>query len=235
MPRAANIPDEVTAGGDTVGVRWPSHPFIQAVIRACEFPLAAPSANISNEISPTNAEHVRQRLGRRIPLIVDGGQAQIGIESTVVDLAAGPARVLRHGMIHEESLAAALGVENLASPGHGEGGALRSPGLLKRHYAPSAPLVTLSWDHEEQLAAQLAPFKLPRERIHVVAYRVIPLRERFGRVAVMPHDAEAFGRALYAELHACDAAGAGLIVVEAPPKGPGWRGIADRLARAAAV
>ena len=106
LPRAEKIPDIVTAGGETVGIRWPSHPFIQAVIRECGFPLAAPSANLSNQISPTNAEHVRAQLGGKIPLIVDGGQSQVGIESTVLDLTVSPPRILRPGMIHAESLAA---------------------------------------------------------------------------------------------------------------------------------
>src|SRR6185369_6640897 len=93
LPRAREIPDIVTAGGPTVGVRWPSHPFIQAVIRECGFPLAAPSANPSNQVSPTNAEHVRKNLGGKIKLIVDGGQSQVGIESTVIDLTTNPPRV----------------------------------------------------------------------------------------------------------------------------------------------
>ena len=97
LPRSQEIPDAVTAGGPTVGVRWPSHPIMQAVIRACGFPLAAPSANPSNEISPTNAEHVARGLGKRIALIVDGGHAQVGIESTVLDLTVSPPRLLRPG------------------------------------------------------------------------------------------------------------------------------------------
>ena len=116
LPRAKEIPDLVTAGGPTVGVRWPGHPFIQAVIRECGFPLAAPSANLSSRVSPTNAGHVRQQLGDKISLIVDGGQSQIGIESTVLDLTASPPRVLRPGMIHDESLAAVCGpVQNSKS------------------------------------------------------------------------------------------------------------------------
>src|SRR6266571_1446098 len=83
LPRSREIPDIVTAGGSTVGVRWPSHPFIQEVIRACGFPLAVPSANPASAVSPTNAGHVLKSLGGKIPLIVDGGQAQVGIESTV--------------------------------------------------------------------------------------------------------------------------------------------------------
>ena len=79
LARAPEIPDIVTAAGPTVALRWPSHPFIQAVIRACGFPLAAPSANLSGQLSPTNAEHVRKSLGHSVRLIVDGGQSQVGI------------------------------------------------------------------------------------------------------------------------------------------------------------
>ncbi len=106
LPRAKAIPDIVTAGGPTVGVRWPSHPFIQAVIRECDFPLAAPSANPANRLSPTTAEHVHKYFGDRIPLIVDGGQSQVGIESTVLDLSVSSPRLLRPGMIHEQALLA---------------------------------------------------------------------------------------------------------------------------------
>ncbi len=109
LSRAREIPGMVTAGGRTVGVRWPAHPFIQAVIRECGLPLAAPSANLSGCVSPTNAEHVRRQLGDKIPLIVDGGQSQVGIESTVLDLTVSPPQVLRPGMIHIESLAAVMG------------------------------------------------------------------------------------------------------------------------------
>src|SRR3569833_2130111 len=134
LPRAKNIPDIVTAGGETVGVRWPSHPFIQEVIRACDFPLAAPSANLSNQVSPTNAEHVAKQL--KIPLIVDGGQAQVGIESTVIDLTANPPRLLRPGMIHEQALMAVTG--KIALGGGAGGEVLKSPGQLTNHFAPKA-------------------------------------------------------------------------------------------------
>ena len=90
LPGAEHLPGNVTAGGQTVGIRWPGHPFIQAVVRECDFPLAAPSANLSNRVSPTNAEHVRAQLAGKIPLIVDGGQSQVGIESTVLDLSVSP-------------------------------------------------------------------------------------------------------------------------------------------------
>jgi L-threonylcarbamoyladenylate synthase len=232
LPRSEEIPPIVTAGGATVGVRWPSHPFIQAVIGACGFPLAAPSANRASRLSPTNAQHVWKSLGARIPLIIDGGQSQVGIESSVLDLSCSPPRLLRPGMIHAESLLAVIGGGNL-EVGAGSTGALRSPGLLPRHYSPKAKLVVLSWTDEADLAARVSAFHFPRRKIHVVAHTRIPLREKFGRVAVIPRDAQAYARAIYAELHQCDEAGAGLIVVEAVPEGLEWRGIADRLGRAA--
>ena len=235
LPRSEKIPGNVTAGGKTVGVRWPSHPFMQAVIRECGFPLAAPSANLSGRISPTNAGHVRQQLDGKISLIVDGGQSQVGIESTVLDLTVSPPRILRPGMIHLESLAAVCGqVQNSKFKVQGSESALRSPGLLEKHYAPKAKLLVLNWHDDVDLRSQLSTFSLQPASCHVIAHTHIPDAGDFARVSVIPHDAEAFARAIYAELHRCDAAGAELIVVEAPPESPGWSGIADRLRRAAA-
>ena len=235
LPRAQIIPEIVTAGGATVGVRWPGHPFIQAVIRECDFPLAAPSANLSSRVSPTNTEHVRAQLGGKIPLIVDGGQSQVGIESTVLDLSVSPPRILRPGMIHAESLAAICGeVHGPKSEGQSLDSALRSPGLLVKHYSPKARLLILSWDNDGDLKSQIANHKSQITGCFVIAHTHIPSVENFARVSVIPHDAEAFARAIYSELHSCDEAGAEWIVVEAPPELPEWSGIADRLKRAAA-
>ena len=234
LPRANGIPDNVTAGGVTVGVRWPAHPFIQAVIRECGFPLAAPSANLSNQISPTKAEHVRAQLAGKVPLIVDGGQSQVGIESTVLDLTVSPPRILRPGMIHTESLAAVCGEIQNAEPGtRNSESSLRSPGLLPKHYSPKAKLLVLQWLDDVELKAQLGLRHLSPATCFIIAHTKIPAGEDFADVSVMPHDAEAFARALYAELHRCDAAGAAVIAVEAPPASPEWSGIADRLRRAA--
>ncbi|MFN7139562.1 MAG: L-threonylcarbamoyladenylate synthase, partial [Limisphaerales bacterium] len=232
LPKSPKVPDVVTAGGATVGIRWPGHPFMQAVIRECGFPLAAPSANLANQVSPTNAEHVRRALGAQIPLIVDGGQSQVGIESTVLDLTATPPRLLRPGMIHEESLLAVTGELTLGFGDSEE--VLKSPGMLKKHYSPRARLMILSWLREEELMEQLKAHPYESGKTHVIAHTKIPLNADLGRVSVIPHDAEAFARAIYAELHHCDEAGAELIVIEELPKGPEWRGIADRLQRAAA-
>jgi L-threonylcarbamoyladenylate synthase len=233
LPRAKKIPDIVTAGGATVGIRWPSHPFIQAVIRECNFPLAAPSANLSNQISPTNAEHVRKSLSGKIPLIVDGGQSQVGIESTVLDLTASPPQILRPGMIHAESLAAVCGEIRNSEFGI-RNSELRSPGLLKKHYSPKAKLMVLTWRDDADLSSQLSTFNLQPSTCFILAHARIPSGENFAGVSVIPHDAEAFARAIYAELHGCDEAGAQFVVVEAPPETPEWSGIADRLRRASA-
>ncbi len=278
LPKADAIPPVVTAGGDTVGVRWPAHPFIQAVIRKCGFPLAAPSANRSTRVSPTQARHVLAALGGRIPLIVDGGPCAIGLESTVFDLTSRPPRVLRPGMIHEESRQATLGNRRMRNAERGtpegqgrrqkaegrgrktEGGspvatlvarpsalptrhsslatrhsslARRSPGLLPRHYSPRARLVVLDWANDAELGAKLARLKATLRDTEIIAHSRVPSSKRFARVSVLPHQPAAFARALYAQLHRCDQAGARLIVVEAPPDHPAWRAIVDRLQRAA--
>lgn len=232
LPRSEKIPGNVTAGGHTVGIRWPSHPFIQAVIRECDFPLAAPSANLSNFISPTNAEHVRKQLGDKISLIVDGGQSQVGIESTVLDLTVTPPQILRPGMIHAESLAAVCDAIQPSASGL-QPSVLRSPGQLKKHYAPKAKLLVLRWDKEEDLKLEIQNSKFGTQDCQIIAHTKIPSAESFAGVSVIPHDAEAFARAIYAELHRCDDAGAKVIIVEAPPDLPEWSGIADRLRRAA--
>jgi len=232
LPRAQEIPDLVTAGGPTVGVRWPNHPFIQAVIRECGFPLAAPSANLSGRVSPTNAEHVRRHLGDKVRLIVDGGPSQVGIESTVIDLTSSPPGLLRPGMIHEQALLAVTG--NLALGCGDSADVLKSPGLLRKHYSPKAQLVVRRWGNEADLKVQSSKVKVQRSKTHVIAHSAIPSGGGWGRVSVIPHDAEAFARAIYTELHQCDEAGAELIVVEALPETAEWKAIADRLRRASA-
>jgi len=233
LPKAERIPAVVTAGGLTVGIRWPSHPFIQAVIRECGFPLAAPSANASNQLSPTTAAHVQAGLGGRIPLIVDGGACAGGIESTVLDLTVAPLRILRPGMIHETALAAVLSEFLAVGPAAHEGGTLRSPGQLPRHYAPKTRLLVRAWRDDAELMSQIIGLGLAARDCWVIAHTRIPSAADFAGISVIPHDAVAFARACYAELHRCDAAGAAVIMVEAVPTTPEWRGVADRLRRAA--
>ncbi len=245
VPRSLRIPDVVTAGGDTVAIRWPQHPFMQAVIRECGFPLAAPSANLSNQLSPTTARHVQAQLEDRLDCIVDGGQCQVGIESTVVDVTGERPHVLRPGMISEMAIHA-VAKSDLESarqePIGTSQGPLRSPGMLPRHYSPKATLLVLRWKDEADLVQQLSAREVTADcfmdatfsDLQILAHCHIPLGGRFPNVSVIPHDAEAFARALYGELHRCDEAGARWIIVEAPPATPEWAGVADRLRRAAA-
>jgi len=235
VPKSAAIPAPVTAGGDTVGVRWPQHPFMQAVIRACGFPLAAPSANLANRLSPTNARHVMAQLGEVLSLIVDGGDCNVGIESTVVDVTGSVPVILRPGMISEPAIRAAVAgfTADPGCPREARGPVLRSPGQLARHYSPKARLVIGNWSDESDLARQVAQLGFSPNEVCVLAHTCIPLSGQFPQVMLIPDDAEAFARALYAELHRCDEAKVPLIVVEALPETPEWAGIADRLRRAA--
>src|SRR5262249_44304498 len=210
LPRASQIPDVVAARGNTVGIRWPSHPLMQAVIRKCGFPLAAPSANLANQVSPTNAEHVSRSLGEKVRLIVDGGQSQVGIESTVLDITVSPPRLLRPGMIHEESLIAVVG--QLANDADTCIGVLKSPGQLPKHYAPKAKLSVFSWNNDEDLKSQISNLKSQISKVHILCHSRIPRFTAGFQVSIIPHDPEAYARAIYAELHRCDDAGAEIIV-----------------------
>jgi L-threonylcarbamoyladenylate synthase len=153
-------------------------------------------------------------------------------------------------MIHATTLEAVLGP--LASGIRDSNRESRSPGLMEKHYAPAARLLVLTWQDELDLGRQIETFtgsarsrmtdddraranSAPSSTTFILAHTIIPSSEQLGRVSVIPRDAEAFGRALYAELHRCDEQGARWIVVEAVPETPEWTAIADRLRRAATV
>ena len=141
LPKADCIPDEVSCGLDTVAVRMPSHPIAQALIRAAGVPLAAPSANTSGKPSPTTAQHVLADMDGKIDLIVDGGQCEVGVESTVVTLCTDPPRLLRPGGITLPQLCAVLGEVAVDKAVLGEltdGERPASPGMKYKHYSPDA-------------------------------------------------------------------------------------------------
>lgn len=208
LSKSPTIPDAVTAGLNTVGLRVPDHPVALALIRAAALPIAGPSANEFMQVSPTTAEHVRRGLGDRVACVLEGGAARVGIESTVLSLAGERPVLLRPGMISRSQLEAVLGTPvELAGALTAE--AHPAPGMHERHYAPRAPLF------------------LFRSAF-----------ERAGRGAVLTvqalgPDAERYAQRLYAALHEADAAGAEWIAVEEPPETPEWAAIRDRLRRAA--
>lgn len=228
VPRGPAIPDIVTAGSGGVGLRVPAHPVALALLRAAGVPLAAPSANRSNELSPTRAAHVLASLDGRIDAVLDGGACDVGIESTVVDCTGPRPVILRPGQLSREAIAAVAGPlgERGAAP---EGEAPRpSPGMLERHYAPRASLAVLPRD------ALVTRLRAAAPPVGAVLLGDTPTLPRWEHVVVLPHDPARYAAALYDTLHGLDDAGVREILVELPPDEPAWEGIRDRLRRAGA-
>ena len=141
LHRSAVVPGAVTAGLDTVAIRVPAHPIAHALITASAVPIAAPSANLFSRPSPTRAEHVLQDLDGRIDLVIDGGPTTVGLESTVIDLTGSIPTILRPGAVTLDLIRTVLPDARMHDSASGEpSGAMKSPGLLARHYSPRAPL-----------------------------------------------------------------------------------------------
>lgn len=208
LPKKPSIPDIVTAGLPTVGVRMPNHPLALELMREAGVPIAAPSANRFTGLSPTTAEHVRQAFGDSVA-VLDGGPAAVGIESTVVAIEDGKLKLLRPGMISFAD------VEQQVL----EGSAHPSPGMHARHYSPRTRLLLVC-----------KPKELPGRLGAYVWYRKSGLVCRSVR---MPAEPEAYAAQLYAVLHELDGEKWPWIGVEAPPETPEWAAIRDRLTRAA--
>lgn len=234
VPRMPHVPDVVTGGLDTVGIRAPAHPVALALIRAVGEPLAAPSANAHTHVSPTRAEHVVASLGDRVALVLDAGPAARGIESTVVSLG-DPPLVLRPGAVTVEALAAiAPGVREASATIEGDA-PRASPGQAAKHYAPRAAVVLVPRGASLRDVRVRGAALAPGQAAAIVA---TPAAREAAAGAqpllVLPDDPEGYARGLYAALHAVDAAGAHAVVVEDVPRGdPAWRAVADRLTRAA--
>ncbi len=223
LPRQEVVPDVVTAGLETVAVRVSAHPLFSAVLQAFGSPLAAPSANRFGRISPTTAEHVRQELEGRIPLILDGGATTHGVESTIVVLRNGGIEILRHGPITAEQLRELGEVRIVAGGAQPE-----APGQLRSHYAPRTPLT---------LVRTLADFRGP------TGARLGALRwtggdaDGFEEVRALSSTGDLTEAAanLFRYLRELDAAGLDRIVAEEVPEVGLAAAIMDRLRRAAAL
>ncbi|MEZ6142455.1 MAG: L-threonylcarbamoyladenylate synthase [Zavarzinella sp.] len=226
VPAGPQIPPIVTAGGATVGVRWPAHPIAQQIIQAAGVPIAAPSANRSGQISPSLAHHVYQSFENDSPLIIDGGPTSCGIESTVLDLTVTPAVVLRPGPIQAKEIAALLGEEVLLQDTARKEVTLKSPGLLSRHYAPRTP-VLLAHNHEEFMKMLVVhPGSLG------VTHQLID-PEWDDHLWLMPEKPEAYAKILYSVLHQLDAKNLPHLVWLLPENTPPWAAVRNRLIRAA--
>jgi L-threonylcarbamoyladenylate synthase len=233
LKRAAHIPDVVSGGQDSVGLRCPSHPVAQALLRAFKEGkggIAAPSANKFGHVSPTTAQHVRDEFGDDplIGAILDGGQSEVGIESTILDLSrldtAGPV-LLRPGHISAAQIAAVIGRQ----PRLPDAGAPRASGTLEAHYAPATPVALVDAVQYESLC----------QRLLAAGHRVALIHRFFVPVTgvaaqcTMPPEAAAYAHDLYAALRSMDAAHGAVILVVAPPTDDAWQGVNDRLRRAA--
>lgn len=233
------VPDIATARGSTVAVRMPAHPVALALIRASQTPIAAPSANVSTQISATRAEHVLRGLGDRVDLLLDGGQTAGGLESTVLDVTVVPPRLLRPGLVTPAEIEAEIGpiagverpAAGLSTSGEQEPtGPLRSPGMLARHYAPRVPLECLPQGADQARVEQL---RQERRRIGWLSLGAANVDAACGALTIeMPVQPEAYAAQLYAALHAFEAAQVERIVVTLPPEGDAWLAIHDRLRRA---
>ncbi|MES2536551.1 MAG: L-threonylcarbamoyladenylate synthase [Pseudomonadota bacterium] len=235
LKRAAHVPDAVAGGQDSIGLRCPSHPVAQALLRAFkggQGGIAGPSANRFGHVSPTTAQHVRDEFGAGagspIACILDGGQSEVGIESTIIDLSRmathGPV-LLRPGKVSAQQIAAVLGV----LPGRPDTGAPRASGTLDAHYAPATPVAMVD---AARLPAALQRLAAAGRRVALIHYSALETSADVTRIT-LPAAPEGYAHALYAGLREMDAAQAEIILVESPPQDQQWQGINDRLRRAA--
>ena len=224
LKRRPEVLDAVTGGQDTVGLRVPAHPLAREVLAAFGGALAAPSANRYGHVSPTTAQHVRDEFGDAVPVVLDGGECDVGIESTIVDLSGDVPRILRPGRIGHAALEAAIG--EVAS-----GAVASSPraaGTHAAHYAPRTPIELAS---EAEFATRLASHARAGRRVVALARAALPAGAEGIAAGANP---DRYAHALYAALRALDALNAERIVIESPPPGPEWVAVRDRLMRAAA-
>jgi L-threonylcarbamoyladenylate synthase len=218
LKRSEKAKDFVTGGQPSVGIRVPSHPIAQELLKAFGGGIAAPSANRFGRVSPTAAAHVREDLGKDVDLVLEGGPSEVGIESTIVDLSGGEAVLLRPGRISRAELekVVSLREKTASSPRHSGG--------LERHYAPRTPARLVATHALDKEIAKLG------DRVAVLAFSRPDERVDFW--LRMPREPHAYEQKLYAALRELDGAGCEQILVEAPPAAPGWEAVRDRLQRA---
>jgi len=226
VKKAAFVPHAVTGGQDTVGLRCPSHPLAQELLKefakAGSGAIAAPSANKFGHVSPTTAQHVREEFGAEL-FVLDGGACDVGLESTIVDLSRGEPVLLRPGAVSREDIRSVLGKYPLQR----DEAAPRASGTLEAHYAPRTALglvTPVALDEEVRSLTNVA----------VMARRDAPRNALVTMWIAAPHDCARYGHDLYANLRRLDASGARRILVETPPDTPEWEAVNDRLGRAAA-
>lgn len=243
LPKHPSVSRILTGGQESIAVRVPAHPVARALLTALGSGIAAPSANRYGHVSPTSAAHVRDEFGAAV-LVLDGGDCEIGVESTIVSLLEATPRVLRPGGIHAVDLEDVLGQSVIraqaSSPSAGTSSIPRVPGTTLQHYAPRTAVSLVARD---ALAAEIARADARGEPIVVLARYACPTEGRAasGASAVVlawqqaPATATGFAHELYARLRELDKLGATRILIESVPDDPSWEAVRDRLQRAAAT
>jgi L-threonylcarbamoyladenylate synthase len=226
LPRAAHVHDIVTGGQNTVAIRVPSHPMAQQLLTAFGGGIAAPSANRYGRLSPTRAEHVRDELGDAVRVVLDGGESQVGLESTIVACEGERVRLLRPGAVTASQLREVVPDLILG----GDTGTVRVPGSLPSHYAPATPLAIVP---SGEIDAQAAAASSGGTRIAVLAQRLPLKSHEYVTWVNAGRRPEQYAHDLYANLRALDTAGCQQILVQDVPEGERWDAIRDRLLRAA--
>jgi L-threonylcarbamoyladenylate synthase len=234
LKRHARVPDAVTGGQETVGLRVPNHPVALQLLEAFGGGIAAPSANRFGRLSPTCATHVESDLGQDVGLILDGGHCPVGVESTIVAFKDGKPIILRPGMITAEQIEQALHAG--FTPDEGSTLApIRAPGTLVSHYAPHTPLRLLSPEELQRALLQLNPVDPTAYRIGVLTWHGLVDAGQSANLQsmVLPDEPAAYARGLYAALRDLDGHNLREIWVEAVPTSGAWAAVSDRLCRAA--
>ena len=227
LPRAADVNEVVTGGQDSIGIRVPSHPIAQQLLNAFGGGIAAPSANRYGRLSPTRPDHVREEFGDLVPVVLDGGESQIGLESTIVSCLDGVARLLRPGFITRSELQRVAG--ELAANGTP---APRAPGDRVLHYAPKTPLEIVTADELEIRATELEGAE---QKVAVLAMRPPLHAQRHMTWINAGKKADTYAHNLYNHLRTLDRVGCVKILVQAPPADERWAAVVDRLQRASGL
>jgi L-threonylcarbamoyladenylate synthase len=236
LPKGEQIVPEVTAGLATVAIRCPDHLIALELLRQFDGPIAAPSANRSNRISPTTADHVRRELGDKVDLILDGGPCRVGIESTVVDLTSPRPAILRPGAVTQQRLQELLGPVEIRMAVGDDRKPARSPGQQEVHYSPSTPAFRLTDAEMKLLSASFSG--PPAGNAIFLIIRGTELARRLRKwckpeaIIEMPSSAEEYARRLYAALREADDRHADAIWVQLPPNESVWAAVRDRVFRA---
>lgn len=240
FPKSARVPENVSAGLSTVAIRFPAHPDAQRLIAAAETPIAAPSANRSGKPSPTTANHVFEDMDGRIPLILDGGECLVGVESTVVDMTGPVPHILRPGGITAEQIAQVAGaseVDSAVMRPLAEGEKPRSPGMAHRHYAPNGQLTVFTGDSDrviQRIQSEYDCAKANGSRPLILSMEAHVASYGDRRIESLGADETAMAHRLFALLRDADHMEADVLFAEGvEAKGVGLA-VMNRLGRAAA-